>query len=99
MTKVTLECRGSTRRLTCSGHATGSVQVCAAVTALAMALAGWTHNAQGVEVVKERLCTADVELEYIAGAENEAAFDLVTVGFLQLAAAYGEFISVEILEE
>jgi uncharacterized protein YsxB (DUF464 family) len=99
MTKVSLSQRGSRYGIECQGHATGSVQVCAAVSTLVTTLAGWLHNAQGVELITERLNTADAKLEYIGGADAETAFELVMVGFLQLAASYGEYISVEILQE
>ena len=96
MTRVTLSQRGSCYRVECRGHATGSVQVCAAASALVMTLAGWLHNAD-VAITVEKLDTADVVLEYVGGMEAETVFEFVMVGFLQLAASFGEFISVSVV--
>ena len=98
MTKVNLEHDGNRYTVTCKGHATGSEAVCAAVSTLCYTLAGYLHNIP-CEIEKEELLPGDARIVFY-GKEQlaQAAFDMICVGFLQLAASYSDFVSVEMQE-
>lgn len=94
MTLVYLEQDGQRYTVSCRGHATGSVEACAAVSCLVYTLAGWLHNA-AVPVLKEKLEDGDALIQYHGGAGAETAFDMICVGFLQLQEQYGAYIDVD----
>lgn len=94
MTQVYLEQNGRRYMVSCQGHATGSVEACAAVSCLVYTLAGWLRNTS-VQVVKEKLEDGDALIQFHGGVAAETAFDMITVGFLQLQAQYGDYISVD----
>jgi len=98
MTKVNLKQREQQYTVSCKGHATGSPEVCAAVSCLLYTLAGWLHNAS-VLVLQERLEDGDALIQYHGGAAAETAFDMICVGFLQLEQEYGSYISVDFAAE
>ena len=95
MTQVYLEQNGRRYMVSCRGHATGSVEACAAVSCLVYTLAGWLRNTS-VLVVKEKLEEGDALIQFHGGVAAETAFDMITVGFLQLQAQYGDYISVDL---
>lgn len=95
MTQVYLEQAGKQRYMvSCKGHATGSVEACTAVSCLVYTLAGWLRNTS-IQVLKEKLEDGDALIQYQGGDAAETAFDMISVGFLQLQAQYGDYISVD----
>lgn len=94
MTRVYLEQAGQRYTVHCKGHATGSVEACAAVSCLVYTLAGWLRNSS-VLVLKEELNDGAAQIQYHGGAAAETAFDMICVGFLQLQKQYGDYISVD----
>ena len=95
MTAIYLEQDGDRYTVSAKGHATGSMEVCAAVSTLLYTLDAWLHNTD-LDVLRERLEPGDALIEYAgidAGAQT--AFDFVTVGFLQLAKSEPSAIEVE----
>ena len=94
MTQVYLEQAGRKFMVKCQGHATGSVEACAAVSCLVYTLAGWLRNTS-VLMVKEKLEDGDALIQFCGGDAAETAFDMICVGFLQLEAQYGDYISVD----
>jgi len=98
MTKVYLERNGDRYTVACKDHATGSEAVCAAVSTLCYTLAGYLHNIP-CEIEKEELLPGDARIAFYGKNQlARAAFDMICVGFLQLAASYPDFVSVEIQE-
>lgn len=95
MTKVYLEQDGNRYTVSCKGHATGSVEACAAVSCLIYTLAGWLHNAS-VTVLQEKLDSGDALIQYRGGAAAETAFDMICVGFLQLKKSCCDYVSVDL---
>ena len=97
MTNVYLEQDGNRYTVSSQGHATGSPEVCAAASCLIYTLAGWLRNST-VVVLQERLDEdADAFLQYYSdGAGGETVFDMICVGFLQLAQQYPAYISVNL---
>lgn len=94
MTRVYLEQDGQRYTVSCQGHATGSVEACAAVSCLVYTLAGWLRNTS-VLVLKSKLEDGDALIQYHGGAAAETTFDMICVGFLQLQEQYGEYITVD----
>ena len=95
MTKVYLEQDGKQYTVSCKGHATGSVEACAAVSCLVYTLAEWLAHSS-VDVLKSEMEDGRVMIQYSGGDAAETAFDLICVGFLLLQAEYSEFISLDI---
>lgn len=94
MTQVYLEQAGREYTVRCQGHATGSVETCAAVSCLVYTLAGWLRNTS-VLVLKSKMEDGDALIRFHGGDAAETAFDMICVGFLQLQQQYPEYISVE----
>ncbi len=91
MTEVTLYC-GDSYSVRCRGHATGSPEVCAAISCLMFTAAGWLHNTQDAELVYEKLDSGDAYLRWHGG---KWLYDLLKIGFLQLQKTEPEKISVK----
>ena len=89
MTRITVERRAGGRwRFRAEGHATGSPEGCAAVSALLFALAGWLRNAPAaLRAERVRLAPGAAELVFSGGASADAAGELAAVGLAQIAKA------------
>lgn len=94
MTRVTLKEDGGRYSVICEGHATGSVEVCAAVSTLVYTLLGYLKNADGVAVENAELADGYAEIEFSGGECAKAAYELICIGFLQLAHSKGNFIEI-----
>lgn len=102
MTQVTYGGDGSWHYLRAAGHATGSPEVCAAVSGLVYALAGCLKSLERQGRAEVRLCSlesGDAVLDAEGGAELDGAFDTAVIGLLQIAQKYPEFVRVEHLEK
>ncbi len=90
---VKVVCRSGPRAwsVTAKGHATGSPELCAAVSALMYALAGFVRNS-GVDS-RVRLTSGDavVRSRTVPGD----AYRMAVIGFLQLEKSYPELLRVE----
>lgn len=97
MTKIVIQSDGMTHGLTAVGHATGSREVCAAVSAIVYALGGYLKNLEldgGVELCGFMLESGAAEIE-ASGQEARAAFKMTAVGLLQIAAKYPDQVAVD----
>lgn len=82
-------------------HAAGSVQVCAAISALVYALAGYIKNAEhsaAVLVQENTVEKANARFRFMAGDEGCGAFLAVAIGLMQIAKQYPAYASMEFLE-
>ncbi len=98
MTQVYFEQDGPRRILSAKGHATGSEIVCAAISGILYALAGYLRNAEGwgkAEVFTCSMESGDVILDAVGGAGVDAAFEVAVIGLLQIGSAYPELLRVE----
>ena len=82
------------------GEALEGVQVCAAVSALLYALAGYLANAmedpmRRLEMFSHRLDSGDVYLDFAGDLECMAAFEAVVVGLAQVARRYPARVKLE----
>lgn len=94
MTRVALKEDGGRYLVVCEGHATGSSEVCSAVSTLVYTLLGYLKNADGVAVEKEELADGYAEIEFSGGECARVAYELICIGFLQLSQSKGEFLEV-----
>lgn len=94
MTRVTLREYDGRYSVICEGHATGSVEICAAVSTLVYTLLGYLKNAGGVAVENEVIADGYAEIEFSGGECAGVAYELISIGFLQLAQAKGNFIEI-----
>lgn len=92
MTQVYLELDGDRCTLSCRGHAS-SPALCAAISCLAYTAAGWALNR--AEVLTRRLEDADACVSF-AGPESRTVFELLRIGFLQLAKAQPDGVRVHV---
>lgn len=95
MTDVYCEKDGNRYTVTARGHATGSVEICAAISTLVYSLAGWLRNVDAT-VYTERLEPGDACLSYQGDADGETVFNFVCIAFLQLEMAYPANIKVDL---
>ena len=103
MTHVSLAQRpGTIYTVTCEGHATGSLEMCAAISCLTGSLEGWVENSPHAvgKVLEIRPGFAQITFVPAEGADGAAAacqgaFDLLQAGFLRLEATGSEYLSVE----
>ena len=99
MTKVYARKHGGSYLVQAKGHATGSVEVCAAVSGLLYALAGFLQNRpESVRDVHIKLESADAELRFRGKDAADAVFLQTVIGLAQLEAAEPEYISVDYKE-
>lgn len=101
MTRVYAERDGNRYTIYANGHATGSPEVCAAISGLLYALAGYVRNASDGSTLAydERLESGNVQLHFRGGEGAGGAFDMAVIGLKQIEAKYPELVSVEYLEE
>ena len=94
MTRVTLKEDGGRYSVICEGHAVGSCEVCAAVSTLVYTLLGYLKNADSVTLEKEEIADGYAEIEFSGGESARAVYELISIGFLQLAKSKSKFIEV-----
>lgn len=97
MTKVYCEKDGNRYTVTARGHATGSPEVCAAISGILYALLGYVKNAQDESTIaySDRLSSGDVAIDFRGGENAEAVFNMTVIGLLQIEKSYPEYIEVE----
>lgn len=101
MTRVYAERDGNRHIIYARGHATGSPEICAAISGILYALAGYVRNASDESTLaySERLDSGDVALDFRGGDGARGAFEMAVIGLKQIEAKYPAFISVEFSEE
>jgi len=100
MTQVTVqECGGApgTYRLTAVGHATGSREVCAAVSGIVYALGGYLKNLERAGAVKLGAFMLESGAAAIEadGKDLRAPFEMAAIGLLQIAEKYPDGVAVD----
>lgn len=88
--------------LTCEGHATGSPEVCAAISCLAGSLEGWVENSPSADAQQLEIRPGFVQITFAPADGTDGAvmacqgvYDLLQIGFLRLEAAAPDFLCVE----
>ena len=78
------------------GHATGSQEVCAAVSGILYALAGYVeNNRHGLIYQRWSMDSGDVDVTFRGGERAEAVYQMTLIGLLQIEKRYPEYIRVE----
>lgn len=97
MTHVSLRRRGNLFCVQAKGHATGSVEVCAAVSCLLYTLAGYLmNNPKGIHCIECKLSEADVDLCFRGEDAAKMLFAIARIGFLQLENSFSKFLCVNV---
>lgn len=102
MTTGYAELEGSRCLLTLDGHATGSPAVCAAISGLVYALAGYLTNAERdgrAEGYAMELEPGRVRIHASGDDRCVGACEAVILGLCQLAESEPEYLTMEILDE
>ncbi|PWL46839.1 MAG: hypothetical protein DBY45_01850 [Clostridiales bacterium] len=97
MTKVFAEERESCFTLILYGHATGSEKVCAAISSIVYALAGYLKNVEDERGEKPPVIQLKSGFSSFrfSGKEAKSAYDMAVIGLMQLEKQYPEFIQFE----
>lgn len=102
MTSVYAQRSGNRCILSAQGHATGSPEVCAAVSGILYALAGYLANAireRYIEFYGNRMESGNVLLDFNGDDCTAVAFEMAVVGLQQIAQEHPKFLRVEYQEE
>ncbi len=96
MTSGAMTDDGKTLTLSLLGHATGSPEVCAGISAIAGALAGWVLNHPGAEPATIRLEEGEAYIRVVRpDLRCRVAFEMAEIGLLQIARQYPEFLKFQ----
>jgi len=97
MTKVIYREYGDYRYLAAKGHATGDDEkICAGISAIMYALAGFLTNEHGIHVNAIQLESGDAVIEAGDTERLKAAFDMALIGLMQLARKWPEYVEIDI---
>lgn len=99
MTQAYMEQSGKSYLMRLEGHATGRTDVCAAVSCIAVTLAGYAVNAQeraGVTIQALEMGDGKTLLQAQGDEQFKGAFEAAEVGLLQLQRQFPQQIFVEI---
>ena len=102
MTTVYAELEGGRCLLALDGHATGSPPVCAAISGLVYALAGYLLNAEQDgygQVYRLELESGKVRIHCHGDDRVVAACETAIIGLRQLEQTYPELVHVELPED
>ena len=78
-----------------TGHAAGSPAVCAALSGLTCALAGYLREDPAAEVLEARLVPGEAVFRFTGDAGTAGAFALTAAGLRQIAAGYPAYARME----
>lgn len=76
------------------GHATGSKEVCAAITGILYALKGYLLNAEA-DVKQSDLSEAEAHIVFYGGLEAKSVYQMTVIGLTQIAHSYPQFAKVQ----
>lgn len=102
MTSVYAQRSGRRCILSAQGHATGNKEVCAAISGILYALAGYLANVtpeRYIEFYENKMESGHVLLDFNGDDCTAAAFEMAVIGLEQIAQKHQEFIQVKYQEE
>lgn len=97
MTEVWYYQKGDRFRIRFEGHATGSDEVCAAVSSLVYAMAGYLENQAGRNTTVQRMELAEGQAEILFTTRDKqvkGAWEMMVFGLRQLAHNFRDYIRV-----
>lgn len=77
------------------GHADGSPEVCAAVSGLLYALAGYAENDRKIRMLGRKLESGDFSITFLGRNQAKAVYNMTLIGLLQIEKSHPEYIKVE----
>lgn len=95
MTYVYCEKDGNRYTVTAKGHATGSPEVCAGVSGILYALAGYLENGDGIGTLHGRIEPGDFSVTFDGDGRADAVYNMALIGLLQIEKSHPEYIKVE----
>lgn len=98
MTRIYAEMDGPRCTISAQGHATGSVEACAAISGILYALVGYVTNAKQeryIEFYTWMVESGKVLLDFNGDEGTTAAFEMAVIGLLQIAKAHPEQVCME----
>lgn len=95
MTRIYCEKRGNWYTVQASGHADGSEQVCAAVSGLLYALAGYAENDREIRVLGRKIESGDFSITFMGINRAKAVYDMAVIGLLQIEKSHPDVLRVE----
>jgi uncharacterized protein YsxB (DUF464 family) len=98
MVEVYAECEGNRYLLSAKNHATGSDVVCAAVSALVFAVAGYVKTAEAkrkAQVYNFRLDSGNALVHCHGDRDVGTAFETVLIGLKQIELSHPDLIKVD----
>ena len=102
MTRVMVELQDRFWSISAAGHATGSEEVCAAISGLIYALAGYLENAVQDGVARWTDCRLEPGEAILSVSAEEmeesitAVFHMAAIGLLQIEKAHPKYIHVAV---
>lgn len=97
MTAVAYKMDGGKCSIAANGHAEGSSEVCAGISAIMYALGGWLVNAAQDGKAKVHCIKLDsgcAELSATGGEDVESVFSMAIIGLMQIAQAYPQHVKI-----
>lgn len=95
MTNVYVEIDADRHFLSLDGHASGNDAVCAAVSGLVFALAGYLTNLETAQGLEISLDSGKARIRCTGGERIYTAFELVVIGLRQIEQQYPNLVRVE----
>lgn len=101
MTKIKIDKKDDRVVIKAKGHATGSNEVCSAISALICSLEAWiVNNPDCVRKHFSDIEAGDVHIEFVpVESESYTALEFLVIGLVNLAKNYGEYVTVSVSSE
>lgn len=101
MTKIKIDKKDDRVVIKAKGHATGSEQVCSAISTLIYSLEAWIAN--NPDCIKKHFCELDEGEAFISfipvESESYTALEFFVVGLVNIAKSYEEYVTVSVSSE
>lgn len=76
------------------GHATGSAEVCAGISAVLFELVGALNNFSSINPLRVQMDPGDAMLAFEGGTVAKLAYEMTVIGLLQIEKSYPGYMKV-----
>lgn len=101
MTNIKINKKDDRVVIKAKGHATGSEQVCSAISTLIYSFEAWVAN--NPDCIKKHFCELDEGEAFISfvpvESESYTALEFLVIGLVNIAQNYGEYVTVSVSSE
>lgn len=94
MTKITHKSYCGCYSIHAEGHASGSKEVCAAISGILYALKGYLLNAEA-DIKQADLSEANAHIVFYGGLEAKSVYQMTVIGLAQIANSFPEYASIQ----